>query len=674
MQKNPLLFSQLSKNPSSVVIDRVVPMIDAGRFAVKRYLNDDVKITAHLLVHGHDLPKGRVHVRHQSAMESVTYQLTAEYNDEWSASFKAEKLGRYICVVEACLDRFGTWKSDVLKKKTADQNISIDLQVGLHLLEALYQHIEEAGEKSVVSSHITQIKKWLQTKQDPDLNTLKSSLNDPVLVRAAQKVFKDESFVAFQSEVVFNIEPEIARFSSWYEFFPRSVVSSPLHHGTFKEAEQRLPYIHKMGFNVVYFPPIHPIGRSFRKGKNNNVTAQPGEVGSPWAIGAAEGGHKAILPELGTLQDFKSLVQKARGMGMEVAMDIAFQCAPDHPYVKEHPEWFKKRPDGTIQYAENPPKKYQDIYPFDFETPAWRELWQELLSVVQYWVNAGVKVFRVDNPHTKPFHFWEWLIANVRQEHPEVIFLSEAFTRPKIMQYLAKSGFSQSYTYFTWRNVKWELTEYMTELTQSEMKDYFGANFWPNTPDILHESLQTPNPAQYKARLVLAATLMSNYGIYGPAFELMESAPKAKGTEEYLDSEKYEVRVWNLESPNSLTPYISKVNQIRNTQKPLQQNRNFRFHPISNDQLIAYSKTLGSEHIVTVVNLDAHGTQSGLLELPLLDWNIREDDNFDMEDLLTGTKYTWNGWRNFIELRSDQPAHIFKVHIKSTTQQGTTTV
>lgn len=672
MQKTQFSFYSASQiSPSSVVIDRVVPMIEGGRFAVKRYLDEEVKVTAHLLVHGHDLPKGRMHVRHQSEAESTTYQLKAEYNDEWSATFKPTKLGNYICTVEAAMDRFGTWKSDVQKKRNAGQNITIDLQIGVQILNDCLTGLQDASEKQLVKSRIEEISKWIQTKKDPDVMTLQALLNDPALMLAMQQNFDDDSFVKYRHEVIFNIEPVLARFSSWYEFFPRSVVSGAPRHGTFKDAEARLPYVKEMGFNVVYFPPIHPIGRSYRKGKNNSVTAVAGDVGSPWAIGSDEGGHKSILPELGTLQDFKKLIQKARKMDMEVAMDIAFQCAPDHPYVKEHPEWFKKRPDGTIQYAENPPKKYQDIYPFDFETPAWKELWLELLSVFQFWVNAGVRVFRVDNPHTKPFHFWEWLIANLRHEHPDVIFLSEAFTRPKIMQYLAKSGFSQSYTYFTWRNAKWELTEYMNELTQSEMKDYFGANFWPNTPDILHESLQTPNAAQYKARLVLAATMMSNYGIYGPAFELMDYKPSAPGKEEYLDSEKYQLRTWDLKDPKSLAPYIAKVNSIRNNNPALQQNRTFRFHSISNESLIAYSKSVGEEHIVTVVNLDSKGPQSGMLELPLNDWKIREGDNFDMEDLLTGVTYTWNGWRNYVELRPDQPAHIFKVHLKSNSQQGT---
>lgn len=671
MQNTQMSFYSTSKiSPSSVVIDRVVPIIDGGRFAVKRYQDEDVKVTAHLLVHGHDLPKGRMHVRHETEMEEQTFQLVSEFNDEWSASFKPTKLGRYICRVEAALDRFGTWKNDVQKKRNAGQNISVDLQIGVEIIRQALQGVEGPAEKTLIKNRIEEIEKWISSKRDPDVVTLQALLNDPALVTILQKNFQDDSFVKFHQELTFNIEPVLARFSSWYEFFPRSVTAGKTRHGTFKEAEARLSYIKDMGFNVVYFPPIHPIGKSFRKGKNNSVTAEPDDVGSPWAIGAAEGGHKEILSDLGTLQDFKNLIRKARALNLEVAMDIAFQCSPDHPYVKDHPEWFKKRPDGTIQYAENPPKKYQDIYPFDFETSAWKELWQELLSVFQYWIHVGVRVFRVDNPHTKPFHFWEWLIANIRQEHPDVIFLSEAFTRPKIMQYLAKSGFNQSYTYFTWRNAKWELTEYMNELTQSEMKEYFGANFWPNTPDILHESLQTPNPAQYKARLVLAATMMSNYGIYGPAFELMDCKPSAPGKEEYLNSEKYQLRVWDLNNPQSLAPFITQVNKIRNTHKALQQNRTFRFHPIDNESLIAYSKSVGDERIITVVNLDSKASQSGLLELPLIDWKINENENFDMEDLLTGITYTWNGWRNYIELRPENPAHIFKLHKKSKYPQG----
>lgn len=655
------LYFQNKVPPPNVIIDRVVPDVDHGKFAVKRYLDEEVEITAHLFVHGHELPKGRLLVRHQNDDEFNSYILIAKGNDEWSAAFKPTRLGKYFCRIEAAMDRFGSWKSDILKKRAADQNVHIDLQIGQMLLAQMVNKLEDSSERILISQAVSVLGDWISSKKNPEMNLLKKLVDDPDLVTRLHAYFDDESYVVYPHEIQIQIEPLLARYSSWYEFFPRSVVEGKLRHGTFKDAEKRLDYIKDLGFNIVYFPPIHPIGKSFRKGKNNALEAARGDVGSPWAIGGAEGGHKDILPDLGTLRDFENFVKKARSMDIETALDIAFQCSPDHPYVKTHPEWFKKRPDGTIQYAENPPKKYQDIYPFDFECEDWQALWEELLSVVEFWVEKGVKVFRVDNPHTKPFHFWEWLIAKVRDKNPDVIFLSEAFTRPKIMAYLAKSGFSQSYTYFTWRNAKWELTQYMNELTQTELKDFYGANFWPNTPDILHERLQECNPTAFKQRVTLAATLMSNYGIYGPAFELGECKPREKGSEEYLHSEKYELRKWDLQSPDSIAPYIKKINEIREKHKALQQNRTFRFHPVDNEMLMAYSKTWASEKIITVVNLDSHKVQAGLLELPLTDWNISDSESFEMEDLLTGVVYTWQGWRNFVELRPQQPAHIFKL-------------
>jgi starch synthase (maltosyl-transferring) len=650
--------------PSSVVIDRVVPEIDGGRFAVKRYLDQEVLVTAHLLVHGHDLPKGRLGVRHESEKEFTPYILTTKWNDEWTASFTPGKLGRYFCTVEASMDRFGTWKQDIQKKSNANQDLQLDLQSGQLLLKQVLPMIKDQETARSVNQFLSTLNDWIQTGKNPEAAVLKKMLDDSALTQGLHGIFEKESYVQYSREIIFQIEPVLARFSSWYEFFPRSTTAGPLHHGTLKEAETRLPYIKNLGFNIVYLPPIHPIGKSFRKGKNNSLEPLPGDVGSPWAIGAESGGHKDILPELGTFADFESFVKKARALELEVALDIAFQCSPDHPYVKSHPEWFKKRPDGSIQYAENPPKKYQDIYPFDFECAEWKSLWTELLSVVEFWIGKGVKVFRVDNPHTKPFHFWEWLIAQVRKDSPEVIFLAEAFTRPKIMAYLAKSGFSQSYTYFTWRNTKWELTQYLTELTQTELKDYFVPNFWPNTPDILHEHLQEHNPGIYKQRLVLAATMSSNYGIYGPTFELMEYKPREKNSEEYLDSEKYQLRSWDLNDTQSLAPYLKKINTIRAENVSLQQNQNTQLLSIDNESLISYAKSAGDERIVIVVNLDAHKVQSGLLELPLTDWEILETEYFEMEDLLTGAVYTWSGWRNYIELRPQDPAHIFKLKTK----------
>jgi starch synthase (maltosyl-transferring) len=468
----------------------------------------------------------------------------------------------------------------------------------------------------------------------------------------------------YPKELEVIVGRERARFSAWYEMFPRSCAAEPGRHGTFADCEARLPYVAAMGFDVLYLPPIHPIGRTHRKGRNNTPVAAPGDPGSPWAIGAAEGGHKAVHPELGTLADFRRLVSKAREHGLEVALDIAYQCAPDHPYVRAHPEWFRRRPDGTIQYAENPPKKYEDIYPFDFECEPWRDLWAELKSVVSFWIDQGVRIFRVDNPHTKPLPFWEWLIAEIQREAPDVVFLSEAFTRPKVMYRLAKAGFTQSYTYFAWRNTKWELTQYLTELTQTEIAEYFRPNLWPNTPDILTEALQTGGRPAFIARLVLAATLGASYGIYGPAFELCEGVPREPGGEEYLHSEKYEVRQWDLAYPDSLKDIIARVNHIRRDNPALQGNRNLRFHEIGNDELICYSKHTDdlSNIIVVAVNLSPSFTHSGWLELPTETFGIAPGQTYQMHDLLGAGRYLWSGPRSFLELNPRvAPAQIFRL-------------
>jgi starch synthase (maltosyl-transferring) len=459
------------------------------------------------------------------------------------------------------------------------------------------------------------------------------------------------------------VDPALARFSSWYEMFPRSTGAEG-RHGTFQTTEERLPYVAGMGFNVLYLPPIHPIGRTYRKGRNNTVEAEPDDFGSPWAIGSELGGHKSVNPDLGTLEDFRHLVAAARAAGIEIALDIAFQCSPDHPYVSEHPEWFKHRPDGTIQYAENPPKKYQDIYPFDFETPAWPELWEELLSIFLFWAEQGVRIFRVDNPHTKPFAFWEWLLPELKRRHPEAITLAEAFTRPKVMHRLAKLGFSQSYTYFAWRTQKAELREYFTELTTHPIRDFFRPNLWPNTPDILTDYLQHGGRPAFMARLVLAATLGASYGIYGPAFEHCESLAIGPGKEEYYNSEKYQLREWRLTRPDSLHDFISRVNAIRRDNPALQTDRGLRFVEIDNENLIAYSKVDedGSNLLLMVVNLDPYHAQAGMVDVPIHRWGIAPDQQFQVHDLIADTRYSWRNWKNFVELNPFvQPAHIFRV-------------
>ncbi len=461
-----------------------------------------------------------------------------------------------------------------------------------------------------------------------------------------------------------SVDREKAVFSSWYEVFPRSCSAQPGRHGTFKDLEARLPYMAQMGFDVLYLPPIHPIARSMRKGKNNTLEATAGEPGSPWAIGAKEGGHKAVHPELGTLSDFQHLVKKAADSGMEVAVDIAFQCSPDHPYVREHPEWFKHRPDGTIQYAENPPKKYEDIYPFDFESKQWKALWEELKSIFLFWAGQGVRIFRVDNPHTKPFEFWEWVIHQVQAKYPDAIFLSEAFTRPKIMMRLAKIGFTQSYSYFTWRNSKWELTDYFRELTESPVRDYFRPNLWPNTPDILTDTLQKGGRSAFAARAVLAGTLGASWGIYGPAFELGESLPREPGSEEYLNSEKYEIKAWNWDRADSLRELIAGINRARKENQALQRNDRLLFHSINNDALIAYSKLSadGKNRVLVVVNLDPYRKQSGSVTLDLPALGIDLSRPYRLCDRLSNADYSWTGPSNYVELDpAVSAAHLFVV-------------
>jgi starch synthase (maltosyl-transferring) len=468
----------------------------------------------------------------------------------------------------------------------------------------------------------------------------------------------------YEKELSVTVDREKARFSTWYEIFPRSCAAEAGRHGTFRDCERWLPYIAEMGFDVVYLPPVHPNGRSFRKGKNNSVEPLAGDVGSPWAIGSVEGGHTSLHPELGTLEDFKHFVSAAGKNGLEVALDIAFQCSPDHPWVRQQPDWFRKRPDGTIQYAENPPKKYQDIYPLDFESADSRALWEVLKGVFEFWIAQGVRIFRVDNPHTKPFLFWEWVIGAIKDRHPDVILLAEAFTRPRVMNRLAKLGFSQSYTYFTWRNTKEELAEYFTELAETEAREYFRPNLWPNTPDILPEYLQLGGRPAFMVRLILAATLGSSYGIYGPAYELCENGPIEKGSEEYLNSEKYELKHRDIESASSLRDLITRINHIRRENAALQSNRNLRFHETDNSSLICYSKASDdlSDVIIAVVNLDYSQKQAGYVSLDLESLGLDADHPFRVYDLLAEAEYTWQGARNYVELIPGvRPAHILRV-------------
>ncbi len=640
-----------------VIIGGVSPEVDGGRFPAKRTVGDLVQVEADVFTDGHDSISALLRSRHESAAEWNESAMRALVNDRWTGNFSVTALGRYRYTILAWVDHWETWLRDLRKRIQAESDALVDYLIGA-------EHIEHAAGRAPASEQDWLRRRAQALRTEKDLNTRRSSATDPEL-EAMMRRFPDRRFATqFARELEIVVDPVRARFSSWYELFPRSTSPEPGRHGTFADCEARLPYIAAMGFDVVYLPPVHPIGTKFRKGKNNSVVAEPGDTGSPWAIGSPAGGHKSIHPDLGTLEDFRRLVKRADELGMQIALDIAFQVSPDHPYVKEHEEWFLKRPDGTIQYAENPPKKYQDIYPFNFETPKWKELWQELKSVFEFWVGQGVHIFRVDNPHTKAFPFWEWCITELKRETPDLLFLSEAFTRPKIMYRLAKLGFSQSYTYFPWRNGKRELSEYLTELTQPPVRDFFRPNQWPNTPDILTEFLQIGSRAAFLIRILLASTLGANYGIYGPAFELMESRPLRPGSEEYLDSEKYQIREWDLERPDSLREFITLLNRIRHQNPALQSDWSIQFHPVDNEQLICYSKSTadGSNLIIIVINLDPHHMQAGFVDLPLAKLGIELDRPYQAHDLLTGAHYIWNGSRNYVELRPDSvPGHILQI-------------
>lgn len=653
------------------VIDAVLPSVDGGRFAAKCVAGEPFHVEAHCFAEGHDVLRVMLLWRRDDDRSFTEVPMKLKWNDEWHASFTPPVPGRYVYTVSAWVDALASWHHELTRRVEAE-DIRIAARVGAAEIAAAARRAEARKQPQEAQ----QLREWAQALErdaadaNCDAAELKARALDEALTEVAQR-FPDRTYASrLAPGFPLVADRARARFSTWYELFPRSAAPEPGQHGTLRDVEALLPRIQRMGFDVLYFPPIHPIGRERRKGRNNAVAAEPGDVGSPWAIGAAEGGHKAILPELGTHEDFRRLVQAAREHGMEVALDIAFQCAPDHPYVQEHPTWFKWRPDGTVQYAENPPKKYQDIYPFNFESDDWAAMWAELKSVLDHWIDQGVQVFRVDNPHTKAFPFWEWAITEVKRAHPEVIFLAEAFTRPKVMHRLAKLGFTQSYTYFTWRNTKQELTEYFTELSTRPGLDYFRPNVWPNTPDILHESLHGGSAAQFRARLLLAATLSASYGIYGPAYELLEHLPRSAGSEEYLDSEKYQLRHWPLNQAHSLESFIAHVNAIRHAQPALQRNDTLEFLEIDNDQLLAYLKRSPQDEsaegesseesvVVTVVNLDPANAQEGWLQLDPVRLGLQADEWFQMDDLLGGQRFRWQGGRHYIRLQPwEAPAHV----------------
>jgi starch synthase (maltosyl-transferring) len=650
-----------------VAIEGVSPAVEAGRFPAKRSLGERVAIEADVFADGHDAVACVVRYRHQSESAWTEVPMALVVNDRWRAEIVVSRLGRYVYTVQGWVDRFQTWRLQLAKRIAAGQDVALELHVGAQLVDAAAKRAKGGDAEALRKYAAALVATAVPGATGPLPGPLPqrgegASALSPELVGLMDRYADRAEAVTYPRELEMLVDPQRARFSAWYELFPRSA-GEPGRHGTFRDVEKRLGYIAGMGFDVLYMPPIHPVGRVNRKGANNSVRASPGEPGSPWAIGSVEGGHKSIAPELGTLDDFRHLLSAAKEKGLDVALDIAFQCSPDHPYVREHPEWFRHRPDGSIQYAENPPKKYEDIVPFDFEGEAWRELWAELLSVVNYWIDKGVRIFRIDNPHTKPFPFWEWLIGEVKRETPDAIFLAEAFTRPKVMYRLAKCGFTQSYTYFAWRHTAWEITQYFNELTQAPVSDFFRPNLWPNTPDILTEYLQTGGRPAFAARLVLAATLGANYGIYGPAFELGEARAKEPGSEEYLDSEKYQLRSWNIDSPDSLREMITLVNEIRHENLALQSDRGLRFHTTENENLIAYTKSTTdlADVVLTVVNLDPHHTQAGMVTLPLKDLGLDTDKSYQAHELLSGARYMWNGPRNYVEINPHAaPAQIFR--------------
>ena len=640
-----------------VIIENVYPEIDCGQYPIKRIVGEKVVVEADIFADGHDSVSAALLYKKKGERKWIETPMDFLVNDRWKGEFLIEDLANYVYCIEGWVDHFKTWLGDIKKKYDAQQDISVDLLIGAKEVEQAMSKAKGGDRKKLKEYYDI-----VSNSEDPD--TAVALVNEPEFVNLVYR-YPDRSLSSrYEKELSVQVDRKKALFSSWYERFPRSCAPEPGKHGTFKDLEALLPEISRLGFDVLYLPPIHPIGKINRKGKNNSVVCKPDDPGSPWAIGSDEGGHKSIHPELGTMDDFLNLVKKTQEHGMEIALDLAYQCTPDHPYVKEHPEWFKKRPDGTIQYAENPPKKYQDIYPINFETEQWKELWEELKSIVDFWIEKGVTIFRVDNPHTKAFAFWEWMIGDMRDKYPDAIFLSEAFTRPKIMYKLAKIGFNQSYTYFTWRNTKQEFTEYLTELTKSEAREYFRPNFWPNTPDILPQHLQFDGRQEFIKRLALAATLSSSYGIYGPAFELcvQEANP---GKEEYYNSEKYEIKHWDWDAPGNLKAFITRVNAIRKENPALQFTNNLDFCEIENDLILSYVKTTEdlSNIILVVVNMDPHHTQSGWVYVPLEKLGIDAGEPFMVHDLIGDAKYIWKGATNYVELNPHVlPVHIFRVH------------
>ncbi len=627
-----------------VLVADVRPRVDGGRYAVKRCFGDELRIEADLVADGHDSVAGVLRYRRPNTTTWAQAPLAAAGNDAFRTSILLDTIGTWEIAIEGWVDDLATWRHTIERQHEVDDVDDIDLAIGAQLVR---EAAERAAERNANDTRA--LRAAAERIEDPDLPPAErvAAALDPRWIELASR-HPNRSHASRSEPFAVVVDPVHARFASWYELFIRSTGDKGAH-GTFRSAEGWLPYIASMGFDVVYLPPIHPIGRTFRKGRNNTADAGPDDPGSPWAIGSSEGGHTAIHHALGSLADFEHFVERARAQGLSIALDVAFQASPDHPWVREHPEFFRKRPDGTIQCAENPPKKYQDVYPFDFECAEWEKLWTMLRDVLLFWIGRGVTIFRVDNPHTKPIAFWQWCIGSIKAAHPNVTFLAEAFTRPKLKYALAKVGFSQGYTYFTWRHTPRELRDYFTELTTTPIADYFRPSLWPNTPDILPEDLQHGGRAAFLARLFLAGTLSSHYGIYGPAFELMEHACRP-GSEEYLDNEKYEVRSWDRNAPHTLRMVIALLNTIRRAHPALQRNDTLRFHDCDNASMICYSKSAGEDVVLTIVSLDYHNRQRACITLDLAALGLAEHEHFQVHDILGDVTYLWKGARNLVEI------------------------
>lgn len=631
------------KGRQRVVVEGISPQVEGGRFPAKRVVGEIFTVEADVFADGHDQVTACLLYRSPEGDDWKRVYMEPLGNDRWKGSFILDSRGTWSYTISGWVDTFLTWQEDLKKRLDEGQDVFQEILIGVKIIESA-RSLANEEEVDILNG-------WCRSilKEDDPLRAAKIALSSELSNQMSQYVEEDRISVS-DRELSLWVERKKAGFSTWYELFPRSW-SSGEGHGTLMDLEKHIPEIAAMGFDVLYLTPIHPIGVTSRKGRNNAVKAEPDSPGSPWAIGSAEGGHYSIHPELGGEDDLKSIISTAETYGMELALDMAFQCSPDHPYVKEHPEWFRWRPDGTIQYAENPPKKYEDIVPFDFECLDWRMLWEELKKVVLFWIDKGIRIFRVDNPHTKPFAFWEWLISSVREEYPDVIFLSEAFTRPKVMKRLAKSGFSQSYTYFTWRNTKRELMDYLEELTRGDMRDYFRPNFWPNTPDILPQYLQFGGRPAFVSRLVLAATLSSCYGIYGPVYDLCVSEG-LENREEYHLSEKYEIKKWGLKGSSHIRDLIARVNRIRRKNPALQNTFNLRFYQVDNEQILFYGKSTDdlSNIILVAVNLDPFKRQKGTVRLPLDELGIGPADPYMLHDLVGDERCLWQGEYNVVDL------------------------